>query len=106
MASRQVKRRTERLRKKIAQGGVCVVCGRPVLGCDQDDKCEATIMCMIHYYAYGSAMGLAESFGWMANESAQNKFAEWAEIDKEAKRIAEWKGVVDSALERAGFRHG
>lgn len=72
MASRQEKRRAERLRKKMLRGGVCVVCAKPVLGCDQDDKCEATMMCVTHYYAYGKAMGHSESFGWVADEDTLN----------------------------------
>ena len=82
------------------------MCGKRVLGCDQNDKCEATMMCMIHFYAYGKAMGSAQIGPELDRRESGDLPPEFAEMEKEALRFSEWRDVVDSALLKAGFRRG
>jgi hypothetical protein len=59
---------------------------------------------MVHYYASAKAMGTLELSEGLQNEGARNEIPEFREIDAEAKRFSEWRGVVESALERVKSR--
>jgi len=63
----------------------CLVCGKPVLGCSFEDLCLESLLCAVHYYAAHDS----EIFHGLEGGPLER------EVQRERKRIAEWRGEVN-----------
>lgn len=110
----------QRIAKAGLQTRVCIVCGKTVMGCSADDKCPATLLCMLHYQVQGFAYGDMQSFGLLdpallddeslsEGERAQIaavQDATLAPIREGLKDWPRWKQMFEAAMKRRGLVHG